>query len=164
MIPEIVARDEIIVVGVRTIVEMGTQNPERLWREKFLPRQGEIAGIARCYYGVFSHLSDDNKGGLFEYVAGMAVDSLNDIPTGMVGWVIPAGKYAETEAAGMGNIAQVCRDLIADWLPDSGYKLLPSPMFAYTKSENPAAASAIWKIDIPMEKPEVLAQLGTWLR
>lgn len=163
MTPEIVDRDEFIVVGIRTVLEMGAQSTGTLWKDKFLPRHSELKGTDKCYYGVFNVLPDDTKGGRYEYVAGVVTDSLENIPFGMVGWVIPAGNYAEAEATGLAGINQVCRDIITDWLPDSGYKMLSNPMFAYTTSEHPDSSNAVWKVNIPIETPEALAELEKWL-
>lgn len=163
MTPEIIARDEFIVVGIRTVLEMGAQTTGTLWKDKFLPRHSELKGADRCYYGVFNLLPGDEQDVRFEYVAGVVTNSLEDIPVGMVGWVIPEGNYAETEATGLGGIGQMGRDLIAEWLPDSGYKLVDSPMFAYTNSPHPDSSDAVWKVNIPVETPEVLAQMQSWL-
>lgn len=163
MTPEIVNRDEFIVVGIRTVLEMGAHTTGTLWKDKFLPRHSELVGADHCYYGVFNTLPDDQKGGRYEYVGGVVTNSLENIPVGMVGWVIPAGNYAEAEAIGLTGITQVCRDIITDWLPDSGYKMLANPMFAYTTSPHPDSSEAVWKVNIPIETPEVLAQLEKWL-
>ncbi len=162
MAPEIIDRDEIIVVGVRTVLEVGVESAGSLWKGHFLPRKDEVKRAERRYYAVFNILPDD-KSGRYEYVAGVAANTLEDIPVGMVGWVIPAGKYAEADAVGHTGIGRVCREIIADWLPDSGYLRVNSPMFAYTLDERPDSPSAEWKIDIPVETPDVLAELGTWL-
>lgn len=162
MTPEIIERDEFIVVGIRTVLEMGAETTGTLWKEQFLPRHNEIKGADRCYYAVFNTIPDD-KEGRFEYVAGVVTNSLEDIPVGMVGWVIPAGTYAEAAATGLTGINQGCRDIIADWLPDSDYQKVNSPMFAYTMDAQPDSSDAVWKINIPIETPEALAAMGTWL-
>lgn len=161
MQPEIITRDEFIVVGVRTVFEMGAQSTGTLWKEMFLPRHAELQGAEHCYYGVFNALPDDKKGGLFEYVAGV-VSTLENIPFGMVGWVIPEGTYARTTATGLGGIGQVCRDVITDWLPDSGYKMVASPMFASTRDKHPDSPDAVWEVNIPVETPEALEALKKW--
>ncbi len=164
MTPEIVSRDEFIVVGVRTVLDFGEQSADTLWKDKFIPRRGELAVVdGRCYC-VFSMLSEEGKDpGRVEYVAGMVTNSLENIPVGMVGWVIPSGTYAEMSATGQTGIGQACRELIADWLPDSGYTLVAGPIYASTDSPQPDSPEAVWKINVPIETPERLAQLGNWL-
>lgn len=161
MTPEIIDRDEFIVVGVRAILEMGAQTTGTLWKDQFLPRYNEIQGADRKYYGVFNSLPDAHSPGRFEYVAGV-VGSLENIPEGMVGWVIPAGKFAKIQAAGLGGISQACRNLITDWLPDSGYKRVDSPIFASTRAEHPDSPDAAWEICVPIETPEELEKLKQW--
>ena len=160
MTPEIIDRDEFIVVGVRGVQEKGAQTADTLWKDQFLPRHNEVAGADHCYYGVFSSLPGD-QAAKYEYVAGM-IGSLDGIPTGMVGWVIPQGRHAQVEARGLSNIAEVCRQLITDWLPDSGYRMADSPIFAYTRSEHPDSPDAIWHINLPIETPEELEELKRW--
>ncbi len=170
MAPEIVDCDEFTVVGVRVITELGASDAGRMWKEKFLPLGKEPSDPEHRYYAVFNFLSDANSQDLAkgiarlrcEYVMGV-LGTLDDVPVGMVSWVIPAGKFAEATAKGIDNIRSAVHTLIADWLPDSGYRMVPSPMFAYTESRNPAAKDAVWNVGIPVEKPEVLAQLENWL-
>lgn len=164
MTPEIIDRDEFIVVGIRTVLDHGAQNTGTLWKDKFLPRHNELEGADRKYYGVFNILPDNQQEGRYEYVAGVVTNSLEDIPLGMVGWVIPASKFAEAEAVGLTGINRVCREVIADWLPDSGYEMMQSPMFAYTSDPHPDSEKAVWKVNIPIETPEVLAELESWLK
>lgn len=162
MTPAIVDKPEFIVAGIRTVLELGDVGVGSLWRDKLVPRHGEIAAVDSRYYAVFNPLvaPDDNR---FEYVAGMAVVSLENIPVGMVGWVVPFGTYAETRATGMADLAKVCRSFIADWLPDSGYKLAASPIFAFTDSAKPDAEGTVWTVCIPIETPEEFARFETWL-
>lgn len=158
---EIIDRDEFMVVGVRAVMEMGDQNAEAVWRDKFLPRHAELAGADRRYYGVFNVIPDEQKGGRFEYVAGV-VSTLENVPVGMVGWLIPEGRYVEAEAVGHAGIGRVCRDIITEWLPDSGFKNIASPMFAYTDDPRPDSEGAKWLVNIPVETPEELERLEKW--
>ncbi|MCC8166833.1 MAG: GyrI-like domain-containing protein [Planctomycetes bacterium] len=172
MSPEIITRDEFIVMGIRSVLDDNAENTGTLWKDKFLPRHNELDGADRRYYGVFSLLSGspepafsaggDSDDMRVEYVAGV-VGSLENIPLGMVSWVIPAGTYAEMEATGLAGIRVACRNLIADWLPDSGYRMVSSPLFAYTDSEHPDSEQAVWKVNIPVETPEELARLEKWM-
>ncbi|MDR1744154.1 MAG: GyrI-like domain-containing protein [Planctomycetota bacterium] len=162
MTPEIVDRDEFIVVGVRAVLEVGALATGALWREQFFPRKGEVAGVDRKYYGVFNFPSGaGGKPGRCEYVAGVA-RSLDSMPEGMVGWVIPSGKYARIHAAGLPGISPACRDLIAEWLPDSGFKRTDSPIVTCTAAEVPDSAGAEWEIYVPVETPEEVEYLKKW--
>ncbi len=161
MTPEIIDRDEFIVVGIRAVLETGISTGS-LRKDQFLPRHVEIKSTDKLYYAVFNALPDD-KCGRYEYVAGVVTNSLEDIPVGMVGWVIPAGKYAEAPVTGLLGIQPGCREVITDWLPDSDYQKMASPMFAYTEDQHPDSPEAVWKINVPIDTPEGLAQMDTWL-
>lgn len=164
MNPEIVERDEFIVVGIRTVLDIDATDTGNLWRDEFLPRRHELKKADNRYYGVFNIIlpPNESKDSRFEYVAGV-IGSLESIPNGMVGWLIPAGTYAQVEAVGVAGINKTCRDLIADWLPDSGYSLTQSAMYAYTEDEHPDSPTAVWKVNVPVETPEVLEELKKWL-
>jgi predicted transcriptional regulator YdeE len=161
MTPAIIVRDEFIVVGIRAVLETDAHTTGTLWKDGFLPRHSEIANSLQVYYGVFNTLPGDEQSGRYEYVAGVASD-LENIPVGMVGWVIPGGSYAEAEATGLPGIGQVCRELIANWLPNSGYKKVASPMFAHTTHRQPDSPEAVWKINIPVATPEELEKMDKW--
>ncbi len=161
MTPEIIDRDEFIVVGIRAVLEIGTRATDTLWRDRFLPRHNEIKGADHKYYNVFNALPGDTKGTRFECVAGV-VGSLEDIPEGMVGWIIPHGKYAQVKTLGLAGISTACRDLLADWLVDSGFKWVDSPVFAYTEDKQPDSPGAEWIVNIPVETPEEIEQLKKW--
>lgn len=161
MNPEILDRDEFIVVGVRKVLEAGPQTVGALWKDQILPRRNEVNSADKRYYCVFSIPPSEDKRERYEYVAG-AIGSLESIPTGMVGWPIPSGKYAQTIAVGLEGIAPTCRNLVTDWLPDSGYSMTQGVIFAYTDDENPESPSAKWKVNIPVETPEVLEELMKW--
>lgn len=162
MTPEIVDRDELIVVGIRSVLEIDAGAVAALWKEHFFPRRGEVAGADNMHYGVFNFLpAEDGKPPRCEYVAGV-MQSLDSIPEGMVGWIIPAGKYARIRAKGLADIPCACRDLLAEWMPDSGFKQMDSPVFIRTAAARPDAPDAEWEINIPVETPEELENLRHW--
>lgn len=161
MSPEIINRDEFIVVGVRSVVELGVPTGDNMWTEQFLPRQKEIPDCEHCYYTVFNSIPGAEECGKYECVVGV-VGSLEAIPQGMVGWVIPGGRYAQVEAVGQEGAARVFRNIITEWLPDSGYKIASSPLFAFAACEHPESPETVWRLNIPVETPEELEQLKNW--
>ncbi|MDR3078375.1 MAG: hypothetical protein LBV15_06400, partial [Planctomycetota bacterium] len=102
-------------------------------------------------------------GGACEYVAGVAASSLEGIPEGMVGWLVPAGQYAKITAVGLAGVVSGCRRFVAEWLPKSDYRLSESPIFFYAASEHPQAPDTVWKVNLPVEKPEELEPLKKWI-
>lgn len=160
MTPEIVERDEVIVVGVRAVVVPGTGASAKLWQEQFMPRKSELSGVDGRCYGVFGRLPRDCQN-RYEYIAGVRTDSLENIPPGMAGWIIPAGYYATAKFTGVAETGTAARNVIVDWLPDSGYKLAPGPMFIHT-ADDPCDPAAGWDACVPVDTPEAIAQLETW--
>ncbi len=163
MTPQIVTRDEFIVVGIRTLLEKGASTTGRLWKDEFLPRHSEIRGGApgEKYYCVFSALPAGSGGERYEYVAGVVAD-LESIPEGMVGWILPDGDYAELEATGLTGIGKACGEIIDGWLPESGYHIVQSPMFAYTAHPQPDSTEAVWRVNVPVATSEELEKLKQW--
>ncbi len=162
MTPQIVARDEFIVVGIRTLLEKAAATTGSLWKDEFLPRRCEVKGCGpQQYYAVFSALPGAGRGERYEYVAGVVSD-LESIPEGMVGWILPDGDYAELEAAGLTGIGKACGEIIEGWLPESGYHIVQSPMFAYTTHPHPDSPEAVWKVNVPVATSEELETLKKW--
>lgn len=162
MTPDIIAREEFIVIGVRSVLDLYAPDVDVLWREKLLPRRQEMRSVTPEYYGVFNLLESVDECRV-EYVAGVVVDSLENIPLGMVSWVVPSATYAEISASGLPGAATACRELITEWLPDSGYQRAASPMFAYTADARPDSPGAVWKINIPVETPGSITQVRRWM-
>lgn len=160
MNPKLTETDEFIVVGVRAVLEPDAGAFASVWREKFLPRQDELPATGG-YYCVFNPLPHDPRK-RWEFVAGRKTDSLENIPTGMVGWIVPSGTYACAEAAGIAALRQSCDDIVTSWLPHSGYRRVSSPMFASCDAD-PAGPDTAWQVGVPVETPEALAQIETWL-
>jgi predicted transcriptional regulator YdeE len=52
---------------------------------------------------------------------------------------------------------------MAEWLPQSGYKMAESPVFICSDSGRPDSPDAAWRIHIPLEKPGELEQLKHWI-
>lgn len=161
MTPELIDRDEFIVVGIRVVLDTASPAAKTLWRDGALPRLSTIKTPDARYYGVFSPVPDGRDALRFEYVAGVA-STLDHIPEGMVGWVVPQCRYAQIRCAGIAGSFTACRQLATDWLPDSGFILADSPMFAFTDSKSPAEPGAEWTVCIPIETREELEQLKRW--
>jgi len=70
-----------------------------MW-DLFLPRAGELVTDTGhlVAYGVARALPNYAAGDVYEYLAGVEVASLANLPPGMVGWKIPALTYAVVPA------------------------------------------------------------------
>lgn len=161
MTPQIIDREEFIVVGIRAVLDPESDAACDFWKD-LVARHGAEFTAGECrYYGVFDRLSEE-KGGLYEYVGGMVAPSLEDIPVGMVGWIVPAGTYAEVEARGLAGGNEIRRAFIVDWLPDSGYQLAANPTFICTESPEPASPDAVWRVNIPVDTNEAVERMARW--
>jgi len=130
--PIIANKPELTVVGLQRsfihALSPGATNMEiigALWGE-FLQRAGSAADRAgHAMYGVIferprverSHPDE------LEYIAGVAVNSTADVPTGMVARTIPAAPFAVFVHRGpIKTIGTTVREIYRDWLPASPYE------------------------------------------
>ncbi len=93
---KIVSKDSIHVVGVEYVGENKNDEIKEMWGQ-FNAIMNTISNQQvpmKACYGVCYMLPEDTNPGTFRYIAGVETKSLNDIPQGMKGITIPAGKYA----------------------------------------------------------------------
>ena len=158
---EIIDLEETIVVGVRSASGSARCLEEAL--AAFRLRREENRGVNGKARLVVSHIPDEGAGHPCECVAGLAADSLENIPAGMVGWLVPSGRYARFEVGGLPEIAAACLAVLAEWLPGSGYRMAESPLLIHPDSGNPDSPEAAWWIYLPLINPGELADLRKWV-
>ena len=119
MEPKIVTKPAFTVVGMKYRGENKNNEIAQIWQE-FIPRMKEIKHTSNdeVSYGVCSDLEDID---VFEYVAGMEVDSAAEIPEGMVSWGVPEQKYA-VFACTLATLHAAYEHAFQAWLPQSGYQ------------------------------------------
>ena len=128
MQPEIVHKDSFKVVGLHYVGKNEHGEISQMWRE-FNPRVLEIrhlAPVKEVAYGVCSPCEDPQ---VIDYVAGLPVTSLEDIPQGMVGVEVPAQSYVVFEAHGVSDIGATYHQILQEWLPSSKYQAGDGPDF-----------------------------------
>ena len=82
----------------------------------------------KCHEGTYGITHSETSDGLAKYIACVEVDTLDNIPTGLVGRRFEASEYAVFDTTleiiwtGM-----FYKTLYAKWLPDSGYKYREDP-------------------------------------
>src|SRR5579872_2356141 len=86
------------IVGIERYTDSGIPAIRQAWAE-FAKQSSEIPhAVAQIAYGIedYSRDFDMNKGSFpkFYYIAGLEVDKIADIPTGMTAKEIPAANYA----------------------------------------------------------------------
>ncbi len=93
MEPRFETRPAFMVVGMMYRGKNENQEIKAMW-DQFIPRFNEIKdkdlretfGVCRCFEGA--------QDGEFEYVAGVRVNSVDDLPEDMVVRMVPEQKYA----------------------------------------------------------------------
>jgi AraC family transcriptional regulator len=150
MEPKIVTKPAFTVVGMKYLGKNETNEIPQLW-EKFMPREGEIKQRANPFgYGVMDNF--DEKTGDFDYLAGIEVKDISDIPEGMESWQVPEQTYA-VFGCNLKNIKQAFKQIYHQWLPKSGYQRAQGPEFEfYDDSFKPIEGKLDLYIYIPVEE------------
>ncbi|MFB3881261.1 MAG: GyrI-like domain-containing protein [Armatimonadota bacterium] len=130
--PRFVEKGAFIVAGVRYEGDNAKGEIPGLW-ETFLPRMGELSAVTADPHGAYgiSRALAKVPPSTFEYLAGMAVNSKEKLPEGMVAWEIPAHTYAVFRANGVPDLMRVIGYVYGEWLPKSGYEMADSYTFEY---------------------------------
>ena len=153
MQPQIVNKPAFTVVGL--LINTKPRSPEipELWPQ-FGSRMGEIQHVAEpgVSYGLMRNF--DHEAGKFDYMAGMAVENVVQVPAGMVRWDVPANIYAVFETT-LPDIFQTFDHIYQTWLPTSGYQQAAGPEFErYGESFNPEDPASRFSIYIPVVEQE----------
>jgi AraC family transcriptional regulator len=123
-----------------------------LW-EKFIPEIGNIPGQKdEVTYGICCN--PDGKGG-FEYIAGVEISKLDDLPE-KYRWVeVQPQQYAVFEHKGsLDRLPQTFQYIWKTWLPGSGREAADAPEFErYSADYNPTRHTGLLEIWLPL-KPQ----------
>lgn len=121
-----------------------------LW-EKFLPWLGKVPGQKdEVTYGV--GCNPDGKGG-FEYIAGVEITRLDDLPE-QYRWIeLHPGHYAVFEHKGpVHKIPDTFQYIWNIWLPQSGHEAADAPEYErYSEDFNPKTGEGTLEIWIPLK-------------
>jgi len=127
-----------------------TQGIPELW-EKFIPHIGMIPGQkSEVTYGICCN--PDGKGG-FEYIAGVEIDKLDDLPE-TYRWVeVQPQHYAVFEHKGpLDELPAVFHYIWKTWLPQSGKEAADAPEFErYSEDFNPKLNTGVLEIWLPLK-------------
>lgn len=118
--PELCDRQAFTVLGIYARLDPATADWGDLWRNRFMPRVGEIQPFATddCVYGVY--LESDEEG-LDDFWAGMAVEGVRAVPDGLSLCEVAATLEAVFECT-MATIGSTWRFIHDEWLPASAYR------------------------------------------
>lgn len=103
------------------------------------------------FYGVCCNA--DGKGG-FEYIAGVEILKLDDLPQ-FYRWIeLPELEYAVFEhRGGLDSLKQTYQAISNDWLPQSGRKAADAPEFErYSEDYDPQAGIGVLEVWLALEK------------
>ena len=151
MEPNIVKREAFKIVGLLYRGKNENQEIPQLWGQ-FGDRGKTIRHIiyAEEAYGVMDNFVKTS--GEFDYVAAMAVERLEDIPEGMVGWEVSAQTYAVFPCT-LPKIMEAYNYASKEWLPESAYESAGRIEFElYGESFNPQDPSAEFYYYMPIKK------------
>lgn len=151
MDPEIKSLPGFTVVGLpyRGINEKN-EIPQ-LW-EQFVPRVDEIKHRIRDHkaYGVIG--TADEKTGEFDYLTGLPVESVGDLPDGMRSWEVPEQLYAVFPCT-LPSLMHTFQYIYQVWLPQSGYTRADGPEFElYDENFRPDEGRLDMFVYIPIKK------------
>lgn len=127
-----------------------TENIPLLW-EHFIPHIGTIPGQkSEVTYGICCN--PDGKGG-FEYIAGVEIDKLDDLPE-KYRWIeIQPQQYAVFEHKGsLDQLPATFQHIWQTWLPQSGREAADAPEFErYSEDFNPKLNTGKLEIWLPIK-------------
>ena len=127
-----------------------TQGIPALW-EKFIPEMDRIPSQkSEVTYGICCN--PDGKGG-FEYIAGVEIDKLDDLPD-KYRWIeIQAQHYAVFEHKGsLDQLPATFQYIWKTWLPQSGKEAADAPEFErYSEDFNPKLNTGKLEIWLPIK-------------
>mgnify|MGYP000942399806 CR=1 FL=1 len=116
---EIVQRPAAHVLGIMARINPMNADYNELWGQRFTRYEQIVTALAvePGYYGVY-YATDEPE--MADFVAGMMVRQVADVPDGLTLRAVPAGTYAAF-ACTMSTIGQTWADIYARWLPASEY-------------------------------------------
>ena len=152
MEPRFETRPAFMVVGMMYRGKNENQEIKAKW-DQFIPRFKEIKdkdlretfGVCHCFEGAAD--------GEFEYVAGVRVDRVNDLPEGMVARMVPEQKYAVfTHRGALDGLRANIDYIYQSWLPQSGCELTGGPdLEVYDEKFKAFAEDSEFSILVPVK-------------
>lgn len=127
MEPRIIKKDALKLIGLMYYGDNKNWEIPKIW-DAFLPMMEKISNRlpVREAYGVCFYTDSFTKNGLFYYLAGIPVSSLEEIPMALVGKTFPASEYSVFTHKGLiagktNDIRETFTYIYGTWLPKSSY-------------------------------------------
>lgn len=124
MEPQIVEKEGFIVMGVLSAEAHENDDFETPWND-FMSHDEKVKAHSTdgAYYGV-----NFGEKGAMEYLAGMAVEGVEDAPQGLALREVPGGRYAVFGCT-VATIHEAYENIFGEWLPASRYEHDARPDF-----------------------------------
>lgn len=126
--------NKIMIVGLKIKTSLTENKEPELW-SIFNNRYTEVKKSLNLFLGVFPYIKMDNFGDFdpdycYDYIAGIAVESFDDIPDGMITHTIPASKYAVfTHKGKLDKLEETYQYIFKKWKQQTDLKIKESDQF-----------------------------------
>ncbi|QIH10239.1 MULTISPECIES: GyrI-like domain-containing protein [unclassified Pseudomonas] len=141
----------LLVAGFsQRFVPASAQAISQLW-QRFIPHVGKVPGqINDVTYGV--HSNPDGQGG-FEYIAGVEISKLDDLPEHYRWIEMQSQHYAVFEHGGsLQDLPRTFDYIWRTWLPQSARQAADEPSFErYSADFNPDTGTGVVEIWLPLK-------------
>ena len=145
--PQLIPKPAFTVVGLRLSTKPKSAEIPALW-DAFGPRIDEVPHPAepQVSYGLMGFSENT-----MDYMAGISVTDVTDLPAGMTRWDVLENTYAVFETT-LATIPQTFEHIFVKWLPGSGYQQKDDVYFerygeTFSPKDNP-----VLSIYIPVAK------------
>ena len=151
MEPKIVTKPAFKVVGMKYHGKRGGDEIKDLWGA-FMGRMHEIIYSIgdQVSYGVSTNFDNETK--VFDYIACIPVELIEEVPQGMVSLDVPQGTFALFTTT-LPTMMETYDYAYHTWLPQSGYAKADQPDYEeYGPSFDPADPNSEFLFYIPLQK------------
>jgi AraC family transcriptional regulator len=147
---KIVSRPTFTIVGVKYHGKNEKNEIPQLW-QSFGPRMGEIKHEVdpQVAYGVCANVDQETRE--FDYIAGFQVETVADIPEGMISMEIPEATYAAFTTT-LPALGETFRNAYHKWLPEAGHQPTGGPeLELYGEEFDAQEPTSTFEVYIPIE-------------
>lgn len=142
-----------LIAGIRQYYKYEERGGIPAQWQRFNPHFGHIPdGVGQSAYGVCTTAPEDRQG--FDYTAGVAVRTLDELPEGFAGLRLPARRYAVFKHKDhISKIGSTCAAIYSEWQPKTDKKVAEGPLMMiehYDESFDPETGEGGVEIWVPL--------------